>query len=489
MKITTFNNLDEITGNEGKILLYDEAKSKIGASTETVNDIIQDQVGSEISRLDGRVDTVESNVDALNSAIALKADTDKVYTKTEVDEKFADFGGFEVVEGDSETGEPVVENPDVKKIYLVKKGTKKDKYCEWIWTKEEGSTENTWVLIGETTVDLTDYAKTVEVDAGLTLKEDKVFIAEYNVTPYADIKAAYDAGKQIVCKYYPNKTTFPEYVITLKLNEYVPMASVFIFAAQITAAEFAYANCNFSNTWYYEQRQFYDSTQFKGENNTITAINTSAVGQTLTAGTDLVINDGVIGVNTNGTAEGENSFVAGSNTKATSLGAAAFGLNTSAIGQGSFAEGDRTSAAGNFSHAEGNVTNAAGAASHAEGGGTSAVGAGSHAEGNGTIAGDISMHVGGQFNKTSANAAFVIGNGTSVYDEESKAVVTTLSDAFIVDWVGVASATKLATSGIQDVETTIKSKLDTSAIQFVSTSAEAVAGTQGVIYIVTGTNA
>lgn len=589
MKITTFNNLDEITGNEGKILLYDEAKSKIGASTETVNEIIQDQVGGDISRLEGRVDTVESNVDSLNNAIALKADADKVYTKIEVDEKFADFGGFEIAEGTGEDSHPNVDNPDVKKIYLVKKGTKKDKYEEWIWTKEEGSSENTWVCIGETTVDLNDYAKTTDVDSALALKqdsiarvggsgplfgnnmkyrfapeggtnlnlqeynsdtsdwediglivtkvnkepnkilktnninvlewitpdyytksetsgkqeiqdalalkEDKVFVAEYNVTPYAEIKAAYDAGKQIVCMYYPNKSMFPEYVMILKLNEYIPMVSVFIFAAQITTTEFVYANCNSSNVWNYEQKQFYDSTQFKGENNTITAINTSAVGTTLNAGTDLVINNGVIGVNTNGTAEGTYAFVEGQSTQANGSNSHAEGAGTQANGVCSHAEGASTSAFGMYSHAEGSKTYVLDEASHAEGYMTSAIGPKSHAEGeqtvasitgthaegletsakgnyshaegyatctkgyyshaegDNTIAKDDSMHVGGKYNKTFANAAFVIGNG--YYDYDTK--IEHRSDAFIVDWVGVASATKLATSGIQDVETAITS--------------------------------
>ena len=793
MKITTFNNLDEITGNEGKILLYDEAKSKIGASTETVNEIIQDQVGGDIFRLEGRVSTVESDVETLNGAIALKADADKVYTKMQVDEKFADFGGFEVAEGTGEDSYPNVENPDVKKIYLVKKGTKKDKYCEWIWTKEEDSSENTWVLIGETTVELTDYAKTVDVDAALELKEDKVFIAEYGVTPYADIKAAYDAGKQIVCKYYEDKERWPEFVRLLRLSQYLPMGNCFYFDALTNDKSNIYVSCGYYNDdthWTYSNNSFYNKTEtsgsqqladafnakqdkltFAGENNTITSINTSAVGTTLAAGTDLVINNGVIGVNTNGIAEGQYAFVEGNNTSAigngshaegistsavgdyshagglssiadgsasfahgigengaitgehkdeetgvwvpitaniktiaSGIGAVAFGygnsaignyaiaggqvsiasginaiaiggeeyedydgiihwgnsalndaavafgdttlasgtasfaegMYTEAIGKYSHAEGKATKAIGDYSHAEGSNTNAKGPYSHvegadaiavsydshaegygtsaigyyshaegfkssavgycthAEGSATSAVGSASHAEGysalangnnshaegSGTSATGRSSHAEGETNiaagrcshaegggteangnashtegyNTSAlndadhaegwctiaagyyshaegmetiasgyvahtegnyttaigdyshaggrgtlasgeattvigkynsvnSAAFIVGNGN--WDGEDPVY----SDAFIVDWAGVASATKFATSGIQDVEATVKSKLDTSAIQFVSTSAEAVAGTQGVIYIVTGTNA
>lgn len=58
------------------------------------------------------------------------------------------------------------------------------------------------------------------------------------------------------------------------------------------------------------------------------------------------------------------------------------------------------------------------------------------------------MHAGGKYNKTTANAAFVIGNGT---DNSAR------SDAFIIDWNGTVSSTKLATSGIADIEAAIYS--------------------------------
>lgn len=819
MKITTFNNLDEITGNEGKILLYDEAKSKIGASTETVNEIIQDQVGGDISRLEGRVDTVESNLSTttteLNNTIDSLSGTvkDTFATKDELGK----VGNFIVTSGDPETFEPVLDptSAETKSIYLVQNEdvSGKDQYYEWIVTENDDTVE--WTCIGETTVDLKDYAKTTDVETELALKEDKVFVAEYNVTPYADIKAAYDAGKQIVCKYSP-LPQWPDQVIIAYLMQYVPMGNAFVFASNNTNRQVLNIECT-QNSWSVTTNLFYNTTATSGADEISAAL--ALKQDTLTAGTDLVISGGVIGVNTNGTTQGTYAFVEGNNTSAigngshaegigtiasasgmhaggtynattsalfvigngtndnarsdafvitsagnvyaagdvyangiklaasmsaghnieiipqytdiqnihwntkqgnptdptiidedinlpfnwkaavrdavgtpfdntikitfgkaiseytsiilsidsgtpvaqttveligksvgdeianwynytpitikeigtdyiiigqdnsgptgfiysitttpeeidyytiktvdtncisnvtgkafsvgngtSALGTAAFaegfytvassdfshaeGLNASAVGDCSHAEGDITRAVGNYSHAEGGEsraignyshaegastravgnyshaegadTSAAGEASHAEGQNTfarnnvthaegynttafdnyghaegyetsacymahseghqtSAVGAGSHAEGDRTIASgnyshaaglctvaDIdNMTVIGKYNSTKS-AAFVIGNGSSELN---------LSDAFIVDWDGVASATKLATSGINDVETGIKSKLDTSAIQFVSTSAEAVAGTQGVIYIVTGTNA
>jgi hypothetical protein len=421
MKITTFNNLDEITGNEGKILLYDEAKSKIGASTETVNEIIQDQVGGDISRLEGRVSTVESDVETLNGAIALKADADKVYTKMQVDEKFADFGGFEVAEGTGEDSYPNVENPDVKKIYLVKKGTKKDKYCEWIWTKEEDSSENTWVLIGETTVELTDYAKTVDVDVALALKEDKVFIAEYGVTPYADIKAAYDAGRQIVCKKIYGQD--PVYVaLTVYSN------SNFIFR---------YNGFISSDWWACLPTGWSDVTHSQ-----------------LTAGADLVINNGEIGVNTNGTAQGTYAFVEGINTTANGDYSHAEGSGTSANGKYSHTEGLITSANGRDAHAEGYKTSAFAQDAHAEGLGTIAAGAASHSEGGDTHASGTGAHAEGQATTAKGSGAHAEGNGTSACRDSSHAEGNrTSANAFYSHTEGFATYTEGEAAHAEGFET------------------------------------
>ena len=162
-----------------------------------------------------------------------------------------------------------------------------------------------------------------------------------------------------------------------------------------------------------------DNLTFSGKDNTITAINSSAFGvdlsnyytksetsaasaisdalalkqDILTAGTDLVINNGVIGVNTNG----------------------------SAIGNYTFVEGYKTSAVGNYSHAAGKYT----------------------------IAKTIGETVVGTYNiiTRNDNPLFVVGNGTT---ENAR------SDAFVVTSGGTTSATKLATSGIADLEAKIK---------------------------------
>lgn len=63
---------------------------------------------------------------------------------------------------------------------------------------------------------MTDLATTVAD------KEDKVFVAEVNVTSYADIDAAYNAGKTIVFKYQPAPQGNPEAVYYIKNMQYIP---------------------------------------------------------------------------------------------------------------------------------------------------------------------------------------------------------------------------------------------------------------------------
>ena len=136
---------------------------------------------------------------------------------------------------------------------------------------------------------------------------------------------------------------------------------------------------------------------------------------------------------------GDYSHAEGINTKANGTYAHAEGNETISNDIASHAEGQQTSAMGSYSHVEGNKTLANANYAHAEGRETSALYECSHAEGYGTIANSNSMHVGGKFNKTSADALFVIGNGTGV---------NARNDAFIVSGNGTISATNIMTSGI-----------------------------------------
>ena len=90
------------------------------------------------------------------------------------------------------------------------------------------------------------------------------------------------------------------------------------------------------------------------------------------------------------------------------------GINTVASGSYSHAQGSGAQALGYSSHAEGFNTFASGSWSHAEGYATLALGENSHAEGFVTVASGKYQHVQGQYNiSSSAQSAFIIGNGTS----------------------------------------------------------------------------
>lgn len=97
----------------------------------------------------------------VSAEYALSADVDtrleNYYTTAQIDEKFADFGGF--VTANSASTEPVghpdgITTPDPKKIYLVEKDGTPDKFREWIVT---GTNTTGWQCIGDTSMDLTPY--------------------------------------------------------------------------------------------------------------------------------------------------------------------------------------------------------------------------------------------------------------------------------------------------------------------------------------------
>jgi hypothetical protein len=73
-------------------------------------------------------------------------------TSVEIARQLADFGGFEPVSTLPTSGDP-------KKIYLIHSSdVGDDQYKEYIWNN------NDWLCIGDTSMDLTPYAKTVDVD-------------------------------------------------------------------------------------------------------------------------------------------------------------------------------------------------------------------------------------------------------------------------------------------------------------------------------------
>ena len=178
-----------------------------------------------------------------------------------------------------------------------------------------------------------------------------------------------------------------------------------------------------------------DKLTFAGKNNTITAINNSAIGGG--GGESTTYNNGYLisidsnnninirnnnckantanyayAFGTNTTATGFQSFAIGYSTKANGNCAFAEGSATSAQGKGSHAEGYKTYVPGEYSHAEGSATTADGNCAHSEGLSTKANGYCSHAEGQSTFAqGGNGAHAEGY--QTNANGSYSHAEGAS----------------------------------------------------------------------------
>lgn len=151
-----------------------------------------------------------------------------------------------------------------------------------------------------------------------------------------------------------------------------------------------------------------DKLTFAGKNNTITAINNSAIGGG--SGESTTYNNGyLINIDSN-----NNINIRNNNCKAkTAEYAYAFGTNTTASGFQSFAIGYSTIASGNCAFAEGSATSAQGKGSHAEGYKTYVPGEYSHAEGNATTADGNCAHSEGLSSKANGYCSHVEGKSTT----------------------------------------------------------------------------
>ena len=255
---------------------------------------------------------------------------------TALQQAVANFGSYAVVASTASITEP-----NTKTIYLVKDTTVigSDAYQEYICTDPSTSA---YELIGDTTVDLSQYYMKTETSS----------VSELS-TEFGN-----KLDSSIAASTYLTQTSSDSLYYPLSNNPSGYLTNTDISATSWNSV-YDTVNSN-SGSW------------------------TSAPVSQLTAGTDLVISNNIINLNTNGTANSSNkAFVANVATSATGNGAAAFGYNTSAGGDYSFAAGYYTRTNGS------------------------------------------AMTVIGRYNRTSANTAtlFVVGNGTSDSDR---------SDAFLV---------------------------------------------------------
>ena len=425
------------------------------------------------------------------SGFLTKQSLDEYATINYVDTEIGKIGSFEVVDLNEEK-EPDVNEPSTKIIYLTKEidSEKSDPYTEWIYN----DTTSAWECIGETTLDLVNYyqknetSAADEISAALDLKEDKIFVAVYNnneKTSFADIKAAYDDGKKIYLKLDNFNENNPgvgwspyEYIVPLNnfytspggsaptgVDYYIPTYWFqFDFLNDGNPHKLIIVKINDNDSWstqvmplnpdltdYYTKSEtcaasaisdaLYlkeDKLTFAGKNNTITAINNSAIGGG--GGESTTYNNGyLINIDSNNNINIRNNnckantanyaYAFGTNTTATGFQSFAIGYSTKANGNCAFAEGSATTADGNCAHSEGQFTKANSFCSHAEGEGTSALGiishtegiktytetnsSGSHAEGNMTSAIGNSSHTEGFMTYAKGSCSHSEGDRTS----------------------------------------------------------------------------
>lgn len=267
--------------SDGKTLLY--ADDKVCKSISSLGELIDDKIGDKGFATENYVN---------NSISSLSGTVSSVYaTKDEIDK----MGNF-IVTGANAQGQPDLEpvSAETKSIYLVKNEsvTGKDQYNEWIVT-ENASEELVWTCIGDTSIELSGYALSADVSSALDLKEDKVFVAEYGVTTYAEIKEEYDAGKQIICKYYASQWIYAPLV------QYITYSvQPFIFNSSKTTQdwEFTCIPNNGVNEWSQNTTHYYDKTETSGASQISDALDlkqnlwTTAAISTLTTSYDIANN-------------------------------------------------------------------------------------------------------------------------------------------------------------------------------------------------------
>ena len=141
-----------------------------------------------MDNINGRLKPVENN----DGKVVLVTDDYKFGRSTVllsdiIENIFTNFGGYEVVDS-KEDGNPNVDEPLARKIYLVKNGTK---FIRWIFA------EGQWICIGDIKLDLSKYVKDEDIksitDDLATIKEQA---KEWNTV--SDKISKYDAENKFV---------------------------------------------------------------------------------------------------------------------------------------------------------------------------------------------------------------------------------------------------------------------------------------------------
>jgi hypothetical protein len=184
--LSNYYTKDETSGANQlntKFETVDENISNLYEITDTLSSTKQDNLTFNYDN---------DKISGINGSGFVETDLSNYYNKNEINEKFANFGGF-VTANSAEGGYPDVAEPDVKKIYLIENVGTPDKYIEWIYSID-GSTSS-WECIGDTSIDLSDYYTKSETSGADELEEEFTEIAGHIDNLY-DITDELSATKQ-----------------------------------------------------------------------------------------------------------------------------------------------------------------------------------------------------------------------------------------------------------------------------------------------------
>ena len=299
-------------------------------------------------------------------------------TREELDYILSHFASFVVVSELPQTG-------DGRKIYLVGPiGAGSDRYEEYIYT------EGSWIKIGDTSIDLTEYAKKIDVPVekgiGTNSVQQKrtgaVAISESSIAIGVDSFAGQRGYKYTNTGNVTNQLTLTS-VDGLAVGDVVSIVN-----------KSKYPDCS-------------TITEINGNTITFDSLPFNDIVPDLTDFDDYLIyvsekpNVGDVELAIAAHAEGVG-------TKAQNYTAHAEGRDTQALGEYSHAEG-RDTVAQYAAHAEGRGTEANGEESHSEGINTKALGKHAHAEGDITEATNYNAHAEGYFSKAYGNSSHAEG--------------------------------------------------------------------------------
>ena len=166
-----------IRGNEIATKEYVDSLSLGGDGSALNNYYTKEEIDNKgylTSSNANSTDVTQNSFNTLQQIIENKANSADVYTKGETDKAITDAIA-NVKTTDFQTSDTLpTENISTNTIYLIsKEGNEGDVYEEYIYIN------NKWEKIGETTVDLSQYSTTEEMNAAITAEIAKINLSNY----------------------------------------------------------------------------------------------------------------------------------------------------------------------------------------------------------------------------------------------------------------------------------------------------------------------